>query len=105
MTNEQEIPNNEKESTAFIIFGVTGDLTRRKLLPAIYELAVTGQLAENFHIIGFARRDWTDEVLVQNLVDGVNQFAHRQPVDTDALQKVLQGRQIYLLGIRKTGWI
>jgi len=90
MTTLMENQNFEKESTAFIIFGVTGDLTRRKLLPAIYELAVTGRLVDDFYIIGFARRDWTDEILVQNLTEGINQFAHRQPVDTDAVKKVLE---------------
>jgi glucose-6-phosphate 1-dehydrogenase len=90
MATLQDNQKNEKESTAFIIFGVTGDLTRRKLLPAIYELAVTGRLAGDFHIIGFARRDWTDEFLVQTLSDEISQFAHRQPVDPDVIQKVLQ---------------
>ena len=48
---------------AFVVFGVTGDLTRRKLIPALYELQLAGRLPEDFHIIGFARRDWTDEFL------------------------------------------
>ncbi|HEX7555298.1 MAG TPA: glucose-6-phosphate dehydrogenase, partial [Leptolinea sp.] len=82
---------SELESTAFIIFGITGDLTRRKLMPAIYELAVSGRLAANFQIIGFARRDWTSEVLVKTLTDEINQYARRQPVDQKAVQKVLKG--------------
>jgi glucose-6-phosphate 1-dehydrogenase len=90
----QSIPENlntERESTAFIIFGVTGDLTRRKLLPAIYELAATDRLAEDFEIIGFARRDWTDQVLVENLTEGIIQFAHRQPIDKNKVGKILKG--------------
>ena len=77
------------ESTAFVIFGVTGDLTRRKLMPAIYELAASDRLPVHFQVVGFARRDWTDEILVQNLSDGINQFAHSQPTDKDVIQKTL----------------
>ncbi|GAP21127.1 glucose-6-phosphate dehydrogenase [Leptolinea tardivitalis] len=76
-------------STAFIIFGVTGDLTRRKLIPAIYELAAGHRLPDPFLIIGFARRDWTDEILKQNLKEGINQYAQNQPVDQELVNKVL----------------
>ena len=48
-------------SIAFVIFGVTGDLTRRKLIPALYELLISKRLPEPLKIIGFARRDWTDD--------------------------------------------
>jgi glucose-6-phosphate 1-dehydrogenase len=42
-----------------VIFGVTGDLARKKLIPAIYDLANRGLLPPNFVVLGFARRDWT----------------------------------------------
>ena len=42
--------------TAFIIFGVTGDLASRKLIPALYQLASDGRLSKDFFIIGFARQ-------------------------------------------------
>jgi glucose-6-phosphate 1-dehydrogenase len=77
------------ESTAFIIFGVTGDLTRRKLMPAIYELAASNRLPTHFQVVGFARRDWTDQILIQNLTDGINQYAHNQPANKDVIQKTL----------------
>jgi glucose-6-phosphate 1-dehydrogenase len=44
------------------IFGVTGDLTRTKLMPALYSLYLNGRLGE-LRIVGFARRDWSDEYL------------------------------------------
>jgi len=65
--------------TAFVIFGVTGDLTRRKLIPAIYELKLAGRLDGPFHIIGFARRDWSDEILRETLREGVKEFARTKP--------------------------
>lgn len=50
-----------EEGTAIIIFGVTGDLASRKLLPALYENARTNRFVAPIYIIGFARRDWTNK--------------------------------------------
>src|SRR5690606_16318506 len=44
-----------------VIFGATGDLARRKLLPAVYDLANRGLLPSGFTVVGFARRDWGDD--------------------------------------------
>jgi glucose-6-phosphate 1-dehydrogenase len=77
------------EPVGFVIFGVTGDLTRRKLIPAIYELKLSGRLEVPLHIIGFARRDWTDETLRENLRAGVEEFARTQPVDKAVLDDLL----------------
>mgnify|MGYP000016456558 CR=1 FL=1 len=44
-----------------VIFGATGDLTRRKLVPALFSLAQEGQLPADFNIIGFARRPWSHD--------------------------------------------
>jgi glucose-6-phosphate 1-dehydrogenase len=49
------------EPCALVVFGVTGDLSRKKLLPAIYDLANRGLLPTDFVLLGFARRDWGDE--------------------------------------------
>jgi glucose-6-phosphate 1-dehydrogenase len=48
------------EPCALVIFGVTGDLARKKLIPALYDLANRGMLPPNFVVLGFARRDWGD---------------------------------------------
>ncbi|HEX5540502.1 MAG TPA: glucose-6-phosphate dehydrogenase [Micromonospora sp.] len=48
------------EPCALVIFGATGDLSRKKLLPAIYDLANRGLLPPGFTLLGFARRDWGD---------------------------------------------
>jgi glucose-6-phosphate 1-dehydrogenase len=49
------------EPCALVVFGITGDLARKKLLPAVYDLANRGLLPTNFALLGFARRDWGDE--------------------------------------------
>jgi len=86
---------NAKGGIGLVIFGVTGDLAHRKLVPALYQLGLAGQLPENFHIIGFARRDWRDEKLRSEMGAAVREHARMQPVDEQALQHVLK-RMHYL---------
>lgn len=52
---------------SIVLFGSTGDLTHRKLAPALYRLAIEGQMPSEFAIVGFARRDWNDEQLRSDL--------------------------------------
>ena len=47
--------------SALVLFGVTGDLATKKLMPAIYDLANRGLLPPGFSLVGFARRDWADQ--------------------------------------------
>src|SRR6266478_4455964 len=58
-----------------VIFGATGDLTRRKLLPALCNLALSSLLTDHFAIIGFARQDLTTETFRQQLTEDIKQFA------------------------------
>lgn len=74
---------------AIVIFGVTGDLTNRKLIPALYELNLEGRLSVPVHVIGFARREWTDEVMRDTLRQGVEEFARTRPVDQAVLADLL----------------
>lgn len=78
-----------KESVAFVIFGVTGDLTRRKLIPALYELMLSGRLTIPLYILGFARRDWTDDFLRETLLDALNEFARTRPIRKDVAERLL----------------
>ena len=58
-----------------VIFGVTGDLARKKLMPAIYDLANRGLLPPGFSLVGFARRDWADQDFERVVRDAVEQHA------------------------------
>src|SRR6185436_4621770 len=65
MTNPLRDPQDRRlpripEPCALVIFGVTGDLARKKLIPAVYDLANRGLLPPGFVVLGFARRDWGD---------------------------------------------
>jgi len=71
---------------SIMIFGATGDLAHRKILPAFYALAQQSLLPEQCHIIGFARRDWTDETFRAEMRQGVEQFG-RIPFDPAAWDK------------------
>jgi glucose-6-phosphate 1-dehydrogenase len=87
----------EKDSIALVIFGVTGDLARRKLVPALYQLAVAKQLPEKLHIIGFARREWDDAQLRSEMRAAVHEFARSTPVEKKVLESVL-ARMRYVVG-------
>ena len=58
-----------------VIFGVTGDLARKKLLPAVYDLANRGLLPPGFSLIGYGRREWTKEDFEQQVLSAVKSSA------------------------------
>ncbi len=64
-----------------VIFGATGDLTARKLLPALYNLRREGQLPSQFVCVGFARRAKTHEQFREEMKQAINQFSRVKPVD------------------------
>ena len=59
---------------AMVIFGATGDLTARLLMPAVYNLSRTGLLADNFALIGLGRTDQTDADFRNSLTDAIKRF-------------------------------
>ena len=65
---------------AIVIFGASGDLTRRKLLPAFFHLYLEGMLPEEFAIVGYARTVFTDDEFRQHARDSVMEFGRREPV-------------------------
>jgi len=67
---------------AVVIFGATGDLTHRKLVPALYNLAAEGALPPAVRVVGFARRDKTDEVFRKELEEAARKFS-RQKISDD----------------------
>lgn len=61
--------------TTIVIFGASGDLTWRKLIPALYNNFKKGRLSDCTNIVGFARRPYTDETLREHLLEGVKEFS------------------------------
>jgi len=62
-------------SVTIVIFGATGDLTWRKLVPALYNNYRKGRLSECAHVVGFARRPWSNDEFRERLKEGVKQFS------------------------------
>ncbi|EEF62501.1 glucose-6-phosphate dehydrogenase [Pedosphaera parvula] len=69
------------EPCSVVIFGASGDLTARKLIPALYHLFKEKQMPGEFRIIGFARREKTDESWRTELREALDQFSRTKPVD------------------------
>jgi glucose-6-phosphate 1-dehydrogenase len=68
--------------SVLVMFGVTGDLARKKLMPAIYDLANRGLLPPGFSLVGFARRDWEHEDFAQVTYESVKEHARTPFRDT-----------------------
>lgn len=64
-----------------VIFGATGDLTARKLMPALYNLKREGQLPSNFVCVGFARREKNDNQFREEMKEAVSKFSRVKPLD------------------------
>ncbi|MBC6463614.1 glucose-6-phosphate dehydrogenase [Actinomadura sp. HBU206391] len=73
-----------------ILFGVTGDLARKKLLPAIYDLANRGLLPPGFSLVGFARRDWENQDFRAVAFEAVKEHA-RTPFREDVWEQLCAG--------------
>jgi glucose-6-phosphate 1-dehydrogenase len=75
--------------TSLVIFGATGDLARRKLLPALYNLAHDGALPERFYLVGVARKEKAHEDYRKECEEAINRFSRRKP-DPDVLKGLLE---------------
>ena len=74
---------------SFVIFGVTGDLTHRLVIPALYNLAATDLLPDKFCVVGVARKGTSNDALRDSLMRGLRQFATR-PVDDAVAKRLLE---------------
>jgi glucose-6-phosphate 1-dehydrogenase len=76
--------------SALVLFGVTGDLARKKIMPAIYDLANRGLLPPGFGLVGFARRDWADQDFAKVVYDAVRAHA-RTPFREEVWKNLAEG--------------
>jgi len=83
LLNESRKP---AEPCSIVIFGASGDLTARKLIPALYQLFKEKQMPPAFRVVGFARREKTDDSWRQELRVALDQFSRTQPVDEKVWQ-------------------
>ena len=69
------------EPCTIVIFGASGDLTARKLIPALYHLYTEGQMPASFRVVGFARREKTDESWREEMRVGIEKYSRTSSVD------------------------
>ena len=77
------------DSCSFVIFGVTGDLTHRLVIPALYNLAASDLLPDRFCVVGIARKGMSSDQLRESLLKGLHQFK-TQPVDDAIARRLLE---------------
>ena len=85
--DSQSAQQKKPDPCSFVIFGVTGDLAHRLVIPALYNLAANDLLPDNFCVVGVARKGMSSDELRDSLMKGLHQFATRK-VD-DAIAKRL----------------
>jgi glucose-6-phosphate 1-dehydrogenase len=85
------------EPCSIVIFGASGDLTARKLVPALYQLHKEKQMPPDFRIVGLARREKTDESWRRELRQALDQFSRTKPVE-DKVWAEFSSRIAYCCG-------
>ena len=84
--------------TTIVIFGASGDLTKRKLMPALFQLAKDGLLTEKTTIVGFARREKSNEQFRVEIEDALVEFSRSKPEAGSGELKVFSSRCYYQTG-------
>src|SRR5215831_17818284 len=78
------------EPSIMVIFGATGDLSSKKLLPAIYNLAKQRLLPAGFAVVGAAIDDLSDDAFRKRASEVISQHSRTQPIDQTVLNSFLQ---------------
>jgi glucose-6-phosphate 1-dehydrogenase len=86
-------------SDAVVLFGATGDLARKKLFPALYQMVIDGTLADGVPVVGVSSSDWSDEQLRERVRESVGD---RSDLDTEALENLCR-RTAYVAGDYREG--
>ncbi len=80
------------EPCTLIIFGASGDLTKRKLVPALFNLVVDQSLTVPFDIVGFSRSEFSDEDFRKRMLEGLEKYSRNNP-------QTFQGTSDFLAGM------
>ena len=90
LPNHTPLTNQKKpDPCSFVIFGATGDLTHRLVMPSLYNLEATGLLPDKFCVVGVARKGTSSDDLRDSLMKGLRQYATR-PVDDKVAHRLLE---------------
>src|SRR5580658_9147438 len=83
--------NRKTPPCAVVIYGANGDLTKRKLMPALYRLAYEGRLAPGFTVIGLSRTPMPDDEFRSRMKESVAKFLEDSPFDEELWKSFAQG--------------
>src|SRR5881396_2660081 len=83
-------PRKAVDPCSIVIFGASGDLTARKLIPALYHLHKEKVMPADYRIIGFARREKTDHSWRDELRQALDNFSRTKPVDEQVWKEFSQ---------------
>src|SRR6516164_6768894 len=84
------------EPCVLVIFGASGDLTERKLMPALYSLAFRRLLPEKFAIVGVSRSDWSDDSFREAMRSAVERYS-RDPFRQEVWDELAGGMRYFTL--------
>ncbi|MGO4106107.1 glucose-6-phosphate dehydrogenase [Paenibacillus sp. YAF4_2] len=90
------------EPVTYVLFGATGDLAKRKIYPALYNLFVDGKLPDSFSLIGLGRRDWSDEYFQTSVEQSLRNFSRRELVNPELVQSFISKFRYSVLDIGRT---
>jgi glucose-6-phosphate 1-dehydrogenase len=90
LPNQSQLTNQKKpDPCSFVIFGATGDLTHRLVIPSLYNLEAGGLLPDKFCVVGVARKGMSNDDLRDSLMKGLRQYATR-PVEDAVARRLLE---------------
>lgn len=87
------------ESSTFVLFGATGDLAKRKIYPALYNLYVDQKISTPFSVIGLGRREISKDAFQAQVLNSLQTFSRRPTVDSAELQEFLQAFEYSVLDV------
>lgn len=87
------------ESSTFVLFGATGDLAKRKIYPALYNLFADGKLSGPLSVIGLGRRELSNETFQAQVLDSLRTFSRRPVVESAGLQRFLLAFEYSVLDV------
>ncbi len=78
------------DSMTFVLFGASGDLAKRKIYPALYNLFLDKKMPNSFSVVGIGRRDWSDAVFQNYVKESLETFSRRFDNDTAKTEEFLR---------------
>ncbi|MBW7453264.1 glucose-6-phosphate dehydrogenase [Paenibacillus sepulcri] len=89
------------EATTFVLFGATGDLAKRKIYPALYNLFLDHKLSKSFTIIGLGRREWSDEAFQAQVEQSLHTFSRRSADDSASIKAFIKAFRYSVMDVER----